>query len=113
MGGMPNPGSFKGMVPGWDGNGLQELVKGNSEFREWVLEGRTKRLGKNTLASFFLNGQTIKMPAYNDHLKEWDVKALWAYVRWVRGLDDTEDFQGRSVKIERPLPFCSLLWRRP
>ncbi len=88
---MPNPGSLKGMVPGWDGNGFQELVKGKPEFREWVLEGRTKRLGKNPLARFFLNGQTIKMPAYKDHAKEGDEEALWAYVRWLRGLDDTEE----------------------
>lgn len=58
-------------------------------------ERRTKRPGKNPLARFFLNGQTIKMPAYKDHPKEGDVEALWAYVRWARGLDDTgEDFRG-------------------
>jgi hypothetical protein len=56
-------------------------------------ERRTKRPGENPLARFFLNGQTIKMSAYEDHLKEGGYRRC-GLTRWVRGLDDTEDFRG-------------------
>jgi mono/diheme cytochrome c family protein len=80
----PNPGSLKGYVPSWDGPDFLELVSGEDEFREWVEEGVGQRFRTNPVAQFFLKRAPLKMPAYRDHLEPGDMKALWAYVQWLR-----------------------------
>jgi mono/diheme cytochrome c family protein len=79
-----NPGSFKGYVPPWDGPDFDELVRGEPEFREWVLDGVTRRLARNPAARAFLARQAIRMPAYADRVSDADLQALYTYVRWVR-----------------------------
>ena len=79
-----NPGSLKGYVPPWDGNDFPDLVKNESEFREWVEHGVSKRFEGNRLARFFLDRAPLKMPAYEGKLAPGDVDALWAYVMWLR-----------------------------
>jgi mono/diheme cytochrome c family protein len=83
-GAMDNPGSFKGYVPGWDGPDYAELVRSDEEAREWILEGRLRRLTENRLARLFLDRQRISMPAYRLHLTTADVDGLLAYIRWLR-----------------------------
>jgi mono/diheme cytochrome c family protein len=43
-GGVPNPGSDGREVPAWDGGTAMMYVKGEEEIREWILDGRPKRL---------------------------------------------------------------------
>ena len=43
-GGVPNPGSDGQEVPAWDGGTAMMYVKGEGEIREWILDGRPKRL---------------------------------------------------------------------
>ncbi|HEX7078916.1 MAG TPA: c-type cytochrome [Candidatus Eisenbacteria bacterium] len=80
----PNPGSFKGYVPPWDGADFTDLVRDKAEFREWVEEGMGKRFRSNPMALFFLRRAALHMPAYRAHLAPGDVEALWAYVSWLR-----------------------------
>ena len=80
----PNPGSFKGVVPSWDGADFAELVKDSVEFRQWVEHGVSARLHHNGIASFFLENASLRMPAFESHLAPGDVPALWAYVTWLR-----------------------------
>ena len=84
IGGCSNPGSFKGHIPSWDGEEFVELVRDDAELREWILDGHAKRLWDNPAARHFLEGQTIKMPAYRQHLTDDETAKLVAYIRWLR-----------------------------
>jgi mono/diheme cytochrome c family protein len=84
MGGMLNPGSFKGNIPAWDGEDFGELVHNEGELREWILDGRTERLWNNPAARVFLERQQTPMPAYRNHLSKADIDNLVAYIQWLR-----------------------------
>ena len=43
-GSMPNVRSFKGYIPSWDGADFPELARSDAEVREWILDGRPRRL---------------------------------------------------------------------
>lgn len=80
----PNPGSFMGYVPSWDGPDLPELARDDAELREWILDGSCKRLREHPIAGRFLARQAVKMPAYRGHIPPEDVDRLVAYIRWLR-----------------------------
>jgi mono/diheme cytochrome c family protein len=80
----PNPGSFKGYVPSWDGRDFGELVRDRAEFDEWVGDGVSRRFAANPAARMFLERATLRMPAFRRHLAAGDLDALWAYVSWLR-----------------------------
>lgn len=84
IGGCPNPGSFKGRIPSWDGAEFLELVRDDGELREWVLEGHARRLWDNPVARHFLERQTIEMPAYRQYVSDDEVIKISAYIRWLR-----------------------------
>jgi mono/diheme cytochrome c family protein len=79
-----NPGSLKGYIPPWDGRDFAELVVDDDELREWILAGRPQRLQANPLARFFLDRQAIRMPAYRGQVTEEELRALEAYIGWLR-----------------------------
>lgn len=81
-GGLPNPGSFTGFIPGWYGKDFEDLVRSKEEFDAWVREGKIERLEKSWLARRFTGGQRVKMPAYKE-LSEEELNELWEYVRWL------------------------------
>jgi len=83
-GGVLNHGSLKGYVPGWLGPDYPELVRGEEELRQWILEGGTERLTKARLARFFINRQLIKMPAYRTSMSPEEAGAVGAYIRYLR-----------------------------
>jgi len=83
IGGMPNPGSLKGYIPGFGGPDFDELVRSDDELRAWIAEGGIPRLREDRLASFFIERQRVQMPAFKDLLQQGDVDALVAYVRWI------------------------------
>lgn len=79
-----NPGSLKGYIPPWDGRDFAELVVDEGELREWILGGRPQRLQANPLARFFLDRQAIRMPAFGGQVTEEELRALEAYIGWLR-----------------------------
>ena len=79
-----NPGSLKGYIPPWDGRDFPELVLDEAELREWILSGRPQRLQANPLARFFLDRQAIRMPAFRGRITEEELRALAAYIGWLR-----------------------------
>lgn len=83
-GGVRNPGSLKGYVPGWLGTDFLDLVRTDEELRQWVLEGRIDRMLSNRIARHFLAGQRLQMPAYRAALSPEDTAAVAAYIRWLR-----------------------------
>lgn len=109
-GGSPNPGSFKGHIPAWDGREFAELVKDEAELREWILDGYPQRLWVNPAARYFLQGQVIAMPAYRRLLSAEDQARLLAYFQWLRHqtgaetkTDDTHRIMG-VVGVGSPQP---------
>jgi cytochrome c553 len=82
-GGHPNPRSLGGFVPGFVGRNFGDLVSGEDEFREWVLDGTSSRLAANPLVRWFWSRQQIAMPAYRGELSDDEVADLW---RWVTAL---------------------------
>ncbi len=71
-------------MPAWDGPDYAELVRSDDEARQWILDGRARRLQDNQVARFFLDRQKVPMPAYRAHLTTADVDALLAYIHWLR-----------------------------
>jgi mono/diheme cytochrome c family protein len=79
-----NPGSLKGYSPPWDGQDYSELVANDRELREWILNGRPQRLQANPLARYFLDRQTIRMPAFGGQITDEELLAIEAYIGWLR-----------------------------
>lgn len=83
-GGLPNPGSLGGFIPGFLGRNFPDLVRDEEEFREWVLEGSLFRLGKNPLIRYFWRRQEIAMPAFRGDLSDEEIGQLWSWVQEIR-----------------------------
>lgn len=81
-GGLPNPGSFAGFIPGWYGADFEDLVRDRDEFDEWVKEGVSARMADHPIASFFVRRQRVAMPAY-PALTKAELDDLWAYAGWL------------------------------
>jgi mono/diheme cytochrome c family protein len=81
-GGLPNPRSFTGFVPGWYGADFRDLVRDREEFEKWVREGSIPRLAGNPIASVFMRSQRLKMPGYRG-LTAAELDDLWSYVSWL------------------------------
>jgi len=81
---VPNPGSFKGYVPAWDGDDFAEVVRDDDEFRQWVRRGVSDRFAANPAARVFLERQRTRMPAYADAITAAELDDLLAYVKWIR-----------------------------
>jgi hypothetical protein len=56
----------------------------DADLREWILDGRPRRLQANPLARFFLDRQAIRMPAFRGRISEEELRALEAYIGWLR-----------------------------
>jgi mono/diheme cytochrome c family protein len=82
-GGLPNPGSLKGYIPGFLGEDFIELVRDERELIGWITDGGVPRLREDPIASFFLERQRIQMPAFGRFLSAAEIEAVAAYVRWL------------------------------
>ncbi len=83
-GGIANPGSFKGYIPGFWDKDFDELVHDDGELREWIGTGQLPRISNHPIGRIFFHRQAIKMPKYEDVRPKEDIDALVAYVRWIR-----------------------------
>jgi mono/diheme cytochrome c family protein len=79
-----NPGSLTGYIPPWDGHDYPDLVRDDAELRQWVRNGASDRFLSNPVARRILQSQAIAMPAYHDRVSDDDLRALAAYLGWVR-----------------------------
>jgi len=86
-GGVSNPGSLKGYVPGFDGEDFAELVRDEAEMREWLTDGISARFKKNIVARTIIGGQALKMPAYGEFLDDAQIDSLVALVQWLNSED--------------------------
>ena len=84
-GGVSNPGSLGGFIPGFAGRNFLDLVRDEAEFREWVRTGTSRRLERNPLVKAFWRRQKLKMPSLPvERLSEEDLGRLWSWVEAVR-----------------------------
>jgi len=83
-GGVPNPRSLKGYVPGWLGEDYNELVRDDGELKQWILEGGIDRFARDRLAGYFLARQRLQMPVYRAVLTPDDAEAIGTYIRTLR-----------------------------
>lgn len=115
VGGAPNPGSFKGHIPAWDGGEYAELVRDEAELREWILDGYPKRLWDNPAARHFLEGQLVQMPGYRRVLSDDQLAKITGYINWRRAqrpASELHDPSSRTFPPETGRP-ASPLYRSP
>jgi mono/diheme cytochrome c family protein len=82
-GGVANPGSFKGYIPGFWGADYDDLVRSDEELRQWITDGKIPRISEHPIGGWFFRRQAVKMPAYGRFLSPEDIAALEAYVKWI------------------------------
>jgi len=97
-GGHPNPGSFKGHIPPWDGTEYAELVRDDAELREWILDGYPRRLLDNPAARHFIDAQVVQMPAYRAVIAEDQLAKIAGYIAWRRAP------RGPAGRHDAPVP---------
>ena len=85
-GGLANPGSLGGFVPGFLGGNFADMVRDEAEFREWIVDGRSRRLERNPLVRYFLGRQRISMPVYGEAVSDEEIDSIWQWVVEMRGL---------------------------
>ncbi len=92
-GGIKNPGSKDGEVPGFSGGTPMMWAKSEPELREYILDGAPARKRADPHHRAETEAQLLAMPAYRGHLSDREVDDLIIYLRAVSGLvslpDDT------------------------
>jgi hypothetical protein len=81
QGGVPNPESFKGTIPGFFGSEFRELTDGGdrAEILHWIEHGHGIAIEsgvKGMLAKPYFEGQAIGMPGYDEILSEGQKELL-------------------------------------
>lgn len=102
QGGVANPASFKGYIPGFFGDDYNELTEGGDpgEVLHWIEHGRGLAVEsglKGKLARFYFEGQATGMPGYGSLLSENEKALLVDYLRLLNemgplGSGDLETF---------------------
>ena len=106
LGGVVNPRSFKGYIPGWFGRDFDELTNnGNREIvAEWINDGTSasitgKSFGRGILARHFGESQAIKMPAFDRRLPTEDLNLLVDYVLLLRSFGDMSLSEAQRYRV--------------
>lgn len=78
-GGVANPGSLSGAVPGWYGGAFQRVVKEPGGLEQFLRDG-----GKPHRVPFpGLPGPLLSMPPFGDRLDSTESSLLSRYVKWL------------------------------
>ena len=85
-GGVKNPGSKDGEVPGFSGGTLMMWVKSEQELREYILDGAPARKRADAKYRQQMESQLLAMPAFRAFVSAGEVEDLVAYLRAVSGL---------------------------
>lgn len=88
QGGVRNPASFKGYIPGFFGDDFLALTDGGNreEIAHWIEHGRGRAIESGLtggLAKTYFEGQAIGMPAYGKRLTEAEAAVLVDYLLWL------------------------------
>lgn len=93
--GIRNPGSDAENVPSWDGGTVMMYVEKEEEIREWILDGKPKRLKENPAPKAL-----IAMPAFRGKISSRELEDLVSYfkaVAWYGAPEDPVAREGRKV----------------
>ena len=85
-GGVKNPGSKDGEVPGFSGGTPMMWVKNEDELREYILDGAPARKRADPQYRQQIASQLLAMPAFRGFVGARDVDDLIVYLRAVSGL---------------------------
>jgi mono/diheme cytochrome c family protein len=85
-GGVTNPGNSRETIPGFTGSTLMMYVHDDREIRDYILDGKPKRLADDPDYIAAQKAQAITMPAFRDVVSAEQVDLLVAFVRHVSGL---------------------------
>lgn len=85
QGGVANPDSFKGYIPGFQGADFLKLTAGGdrNEVLHWIDHGRGRAVEAGFLGRFakkYFDGQAIPMPGYQDQLTVAEKERLADYL---------------------------------
>ena len=108
-GGVTNPGSEVGEVPGFSGGTPMMWAKSEDEIREYILDGAPARKRNDPRYQRQLRAQLLAMPAYRGYLGAHEVDDLIVYVRAVSGLvvpADALAVQGQDLAVRLGCFHC-------
>ncbi|GAB4108991.1 MAG: hypothetical protein Kow001_08170 [Acidobacteriota bacterium] len=107
QGGVENPGSLKGYIPGFFGNDFRALTRNGErqDLREWILDGHSQSFWQQGFAGFypgqyFTHRQSIKMPAYRGFISDEEVETL---VDYLLELMELGPLSGEALLAYRPM----------
>jgi mono/diheme cytochrome c family protein len=88
QGGAENFASFKGYIPGFQGDDFRELTYNADayEIRHWIEHGRGVAIESGIMggmAKRYFEEQAIPMPAYEGVLSDGEIELLVAYLKWL------------------------------
>ena len=98
--GAPNPGHGLGDVPSFTGGLLRMYARDESEIREWILDGLTRRVREDPEQMALRRDATIRMPAWRGLMSGRELDDLVAYVKAVSDFerpDDPKAEEGRQI----------------
>ena len=87
-GGLANPGSLGGFVPGFLGGNFADMVRDEAEFRQWIVDGGIDRYEANPLIRHFLQRQRLEMPSYGEQVSEEAIGWIWQWITEMRARSD-------------------------
>lgn len=112
QGGVGNPGSLKGYIPGFFGEDFRALTRNGNrqDIREWILAGHSGYFWNQGFAAFspgrfFTRRQAIQMPAFRGFISDDEVEPL---VDHLIELKDRGPLDGRALMEFRPLSAHSI-----
>jgi mono/diheme cytochrome c family protein len=108
-GGVKNPGSQDGEVPGFSGGTPMMWAKSEDEIREYILDGAPARRRNDPRYQRQRQAQLLAMPAYRGYLGAREVDDLIVYIRAVSGLvvpADALAAQGQDLAVRLECFHC-------
>ena len=98
--GVPNPGHGLGDVPSFTDGLIHMYARDESEIREWIQDGLTRRVREDPEGMALRRDATIRMPAWRGLMSEGELDDLVAFVKAVSDFerpDDARAQEGRAV----------------
>ena len=85
-GGVADPASPSGNVPGWDRGTMVMYAQSDTDLRDWILHGALQ--GESVDKHRETSAGIIPMPSYEDELSKGELEALLAYLKVVSNWGD-------------------------
>ena len=79
----PHPAGTGG-APSFSHEDVTEYARDESKIREWIRDGKPRRLRENPVAAFFLERQLVRMPAFGPEVTDDEIEQIETYIAWLR-----------------------------